>query len=232
MLLASLVLALQAFSPIVAFAAPVAPVAPVAPALTPVVAPRLAKAPKARVGPAIATMPHDAPRVQTVAPSILGPIYAKPRAKMIAPVAPHLARMATLATPVAAPKVLTPARTTLHLVTPAIAPIALVAPSAPIAATPVMNPACNADARIVRSAPPSWPESAMHDGGGPFSVTIDVTVAPSGALAGAIVRKTSGRADVDNASLAAARSSTYAPKMVDCKPVQGTYPFRAVFSAE
>jgi TonB family protein len=237
-LLASLVLALQAFSPLIAFATPIAPVAP---AIAPVTVPHPARAPKARVAPAmgiapaIATAPRNAQRVRIVRPAMLGPISAKPRVTMIAPAAPHLARMTTLATPVAAPKVMTPARTELHLVTPAIAPIALVAPREPITAmlatTPVANPTCNVDARIVHTVPPAWPQSAMHDGGGPFFVTIEVTIAPSGDLTNAAVRKSSGRADVDSASVNAARSSTYAPKLVDCKPVGGTYIFKTQFSA-
>ena len=46
----------------------------------------------------------------------------------------------------------------------------------------------------------------------------------------ASVVKSSGNAALDNAAVVAAQDSTYAPDVVDCKPVAGTYLFHADFT--
>lgn len=63
----------------------------------------------------------------------------------------------------------------------------------------------------------------------PVDAIVDVTVGISGKPTDFTVSKSSGYADIDQATLRAARWSTYSPKMVDCNPVVGTYPFRAEF---
>lgn len=59
------------------------------------------------------------------------------------------------------------------------------------------------------------------------SVQVAVTIGPNGRVVGAKVFRSSGDIAVDNAVLTAAEKSTYSPKLVNCRPVQGTYLFKA-----
>ncbi len=61
------------------------------------------------------------------------------------------------------------------------------------------------------------------------TVIVAVTISPSGHATSAKVQRSSGNATIDNAVVAAARSSTYSPKLVNCAPVEGHYLFRADF---
>jgi TonB family protein len=61
---------------------------------------------------------------------------------------------------------------------------------------------------------------------------VEVSVGPSGNLANATIYKSSNNMAMDQAALRAARQSSYAPKLVDCEPVQGDYLFTATFQAD
>jgi TonB family protein len=54
-----------------------------------------------------------------------------------------------------------------------------------------------------------------------------VTVAANGSVKSVSVTKSSGYLDFDMAAVRAAKASTFAPKVVDCKPQDGTATFRA-----
>ncbi|MCL5258898.1 MAG: TonB family protein [Firmicutes bacterium] len=58
---------------------------------------------------------------------------------------------------------------------------------------------------------------------------IAVTIGPSGNLVHAKIDQSSDNMAIDHSALSAARQSTYAPKIVACKPTTGTYLFRATF---
>jgi len=81
----------------------------------------------------------------------------------------------------------------------------------------------------VQVAAPDYPESAREQGLGSVQVTVVVTIAPSGSLVSATIGQGSGNMAIDQAALATARQSTYAPKIVDCQPVQGQYNFKVTF---
>lgn len=106
------------------------------------------------------------------------------------------------------------------------------APPAPSAPPGTPKPACKTpyqDATAVQAATPDYPESAREQGLGEVQVTVVVTIAPSGSLVNASIGQGSGNMAIDQAALAAARQSTYAPKIVDCQPVQGQYYFKVTF---
>jgi TonB family protein len=67
----------------------------------------------------------------------------------------------------------------------------------------------------------------MNTSGGPdlFAI-VAVAVAPNGSVEKAKVYRSSGNLLFDQASVIAARRSTYKPKLVDCKPVEGTVYFK------
>lgn len=72
---------------------------------------------------------------------------------------------------------------------------------------------------IKRASPPMF--DTPPDFGG--TVLLAVTVSASGSVKSASITKSSGLKAFDNAGLQAARNSTYKPKTVNCKPVEGTY---------
>jgi TonB family protein len=59
---------------------------------------------------------------------------------------------------------------------------------------------------------------------------VAVRVAPDGSVEKAKIDRSSGNLLFDQASVRAARHSTYKPKAVDCKPVDGTVYFRTSLS--
>lgn len=89
---------------------------------------------------------------------------------------------------------------------------------------------CNREGSASISATPDYPESANDQGLGAQEVLIMVSLDASGSVAAASIYKSSGRPDFDRAAIAAARASTYLPKMKNCKGVPGQYMFRADFN--
>lgn len=106
------------------------------------------------------------------------------------------------------------------------------APAAPAAPPGTPKPACKTpyqDATVVQQAQPEYPDSAREQGLGEVQVAVKVTIGPSGNLVDASVSQSAGNMALDQAALAAARQSTYAPKIVNCQPEQGDYLFRVTF---
>jgi periplasmic protein TonB len=94
------------------------------------------------------------------------------------------------------------------------------------------KPACKTpyqDATVVQQAQPEYPDSAREQGLGEVQVAVKVTIGPSGSLENATISQSAGNMALDQAALAAARQSTYAPKIVNCEPVTGDYLFRVTF---
>jgi len=97
-------------------------------------------------------------------------------------------------------------------------------------ATP--KPACKTpyqDATVVQQVSPEYPDSARELGLGQVTVTVQVTVSPTGSLAGEKIATSGGNMALDSAAMSAARQSTYAPKIVNCQPVTGDYYFKVTF---
>jgi len=100
------------------------------------------------------------------------------------------------------------------------------------APTPTPKPACAdpyREATMTNGVAPEYPQAAKDQGLGPVVVLVKITLSPSASVENASVLQSSGNMSVDQAALVAARQSSYAPKLSDCKPVEGTYSFRASF---
>jgi TonB family protein len=89
----------------------------------------------------------------------------------------------------------------------------------------------NVPAHVIQAVDPDYPDSAaqQHVYG---TVLVAVTLADSGAVVSTIVQKSSGNEALDTAALHAAQASQYAPDLINCRPVGGTYIFRAIFEPD
>lgn len=101
---------------------------------------------------------------------------------------------------------------------------------AQVTASPMPTPTttCNRDAEVVKADYP-------RDFGSPFwqngevtalYATVLVVVGADGAVEKASIYKSSGYLQFDMASIRAAKSSNYKPKLVACKSVEGTVLFK------
>jgi TonB family protein len=59
-----------------------------------------------------------------------------------------------------------------------------------------------------------------------LNATVSVLVGPDGRVEKATIYRSSGYLQFDIASIRAAKSSRYKPKLIDCKPVEGTVLFK------
>ena len=108
------------------------------------------------------------------------------------------------------------------------------APPAPVSTAPpgTPKPACKTpyqDATVVNQVTPEYPDQARDLGLGEVQVAVEVTISPSGSLVDAKIAQSANNMSMDQAAIAAAKQSTYAPKVVNCQPVQGDYLFRVTF---
>ncbi|MBV8727567.1 MAG: TonB family protein [Candidatus Eremiobacteraeota bacterium] len=106
------------------------------------------------------------------------------------------------------------------------------APAKVAAPTPTPKPACAdpyREATMTNGVAPEYPEAAKEQGLGAVTVLVKITLSPGASVESASVLQSSGNMSIDQAAMVAARQSSYAPKLVDCKPVEGTYSFRASF---
>jgi len=108
------------------------------------------------------------------------------------------------------------------------------APPAPVSTAPpgTPKPACKTpyqDATVVNQAQPEYPDAARDLGLGEVQVAVTVTIGPEGNLVDAKISQSAGNMSLDQAALAAARQSTYAPKIVNCQPTTGSYYFKVTF---
>ena len=100
----------------------------------------------------------------------------------------------------------------------------------PPASTP--KPQCQTpfkDATMTSQVAPEYPESAKEANLGPVVVIVKLTLSPSASVLSTSIISSSGNSAIDQAALLAARQSSYSPKIEDCKPVEGSYSFRASF---
>jgi protein TonB len=107
-------------------------------------------------------------------------------------------------------------------------------PPQPVSTAPVgtPKPACATpyqDATVVQQAQADYPDQARDLGLGEVQVAVQVTIGPTGNLVDATIAQSGGNMSLDRAAIAAARQSTYAPKIVNCQPVTGSYLFRVTF---
>jgi hypothetical protein len=85
-------------------------------------------------------------------------------------------------------------------------------------------------AQLVEPVQPNLPADIAQSDAPPFEIDILVTVGPDGSVVATKPWRPSLYLSAVAAAMAAARESTYKPKMVNCKPVTGDYLFRADFT--
>jgi protein TonB len=103
--------------------------------------------------------------------------------------------------------------------------------SAPLVVTPTPKPACSAPGIGAKALDPQTPEEsdAAREQGLIGTVKVKVDLDSSGSVVGTSIYASSGSMDLDNAALAAARQTRYAPEKRDCKNVPGSYLFTVDF---
>ena len=117
--------------------------------------------------------------------------------------------------------------------TPSELQIVTASPAPIIMATPASDSKCAIpfrNAETIRAVTPDYPNAARKLNLGEAHVMVLVTLSPKGAIINARITHSSGDHSIDMAALDAARKTTYAPKIVDCKPITGTFLFRFDFS--
>jgi TonB family protein len=120
---------------------------------------------------------------------------------------------------------------TIAILLQALAPAVAFSAPVPATGTTVATAACTASASVVDPAEPKVP-SGTPKVAKPSTAQIAVKISPSGSVLGATVYKSSGRSDLDRATLEAAVASTYAPAKRDCVAVAGSYLFTATFAPD
>jgi TonB family protein len=83
---------------------------------------------------------------------------------------------------------------------------------------------------VIDPMSPNYPDSVRDLGLGAVSVLVQVTIDAQGRLLDAKIYQSSNNAAIDQSALRAARQTTYAPRIANCAPVDGTYIFHADFS--
>jgi TonB family protein len=83
---------------------------------------------------------------------------------------------------------------------------------------------CSHEAEVVKPVEPDPTNVAI--GSPDLFAIVAVAVAPNGSVEKAKIYRSSGDLWFDEASVHAARRSTYKPKVVDCKPVEGIVYFK------
>lgn len=79
----------------------------------------------------------------------------------------------------------------------------------------------NHEATVINEVEPNWNSTPRRD----QDVSVKVFLDANGGVLSAVVLHSSGLAHVDFEALVAARASTYAPKVTNCRAVPGTYLF-------
>jgi TonB family protein len=88
---------------------------------------------------------------------------------------------------------------------------------------------CAHDALVMKQVTPEFPFSARNLDRRPRQVRVQVAIDSNGDLLSASIVQSSGIKALDDASIEAARASTYSPKFVNCMPVSATYTFLVTF---
>jgi TonB family protein len=86
---------------------------------------------------------------------------------------------------------------------------------------------CDQDAHVVKAAIPSIEGLSQETLMQHLTTEMQVAVAADGSVKSVSVSKSSGYLDFDMAAVRAAKRTTYAPKLADCRPVDGIATFKA-----
>jgi TonB family protein len=98
--------------------------------------------------------------------------------------------------------------------------------------SPTAASLCYQDAHVIKAVVPNTEGLSQETLMQPLATEMQVTVASDGSVKGVSISKSSGHLDFDMAAIRAAKQSTYSPKLVDCKAVEGTATFRASLTQE
>ncbi|GAC1354820.1 MAG: hypothetical protein NVSMB31_15110 [Vulcanimicrobiaceae bacterium] len=102
----------------------------------------------------------------------------------------------------------------------------------PPASTPTPKANCPTpykDASLVNSAAAEYPETAKEQGLGAVTVLVRIDLSATANVLSTSIIQSSGNSAIDRSATAAARQSSYSPKLVNCTPVEGSYSFRVEF---
>jgi len=92
---------------------------------------------------------------------------------------------------------------------------------------------CNhEEATVTRPVATTYPDDARDLKLGPVTVIVRVDLDASGAVTQTAIARSSGNVSIDMAAIAEARASGYAPAIRGCKPVRGSFLFRAEFNPD
>ncbi|HEY2475310.1 MAG TPA: energy transducer TonB [Candidatus Cybelea sp.] len=83
----------------------------------------------------------------------------------------------------------------------------------------------NTDAFVTKAVKPELPHGMTASG----SASVEVIIGPDGHVMSTTLIKSTGNSTIDHAAVQAARNSSYSPKIVNCKPVQGKFVFHTDF---
>jgi TonB family protein len=96
--------------------------------------------------------------------------------------------------------------------------------------SPAASP-CQAEASVTKPVIPDV-DLATREQVQPLYATVAVLVSADGKIEKTTIYKSSGSFAFDWASLRAAKLSTYKPKVVDCRPVEGTVLFKTSYTPD
>jgi TonB family protein len=105
------------------------------------------------------------------------------------------------------------------------------ADSTPSPKIPAQIAKCNDDVEVTNAAPPDMPKGVLKGNKGAEGGAV-VVIAPDGHVVSAKIAQSTGYPALDKSLLSAARNSTYKPALSNCKAIQGSYYFHAVFSGD
>lgn len=88
------------------------------------------------------------------------------------------------------------------------------------------------EAYTIEEAQPEYPESARDLNWGHAQVAVNVTIGPTGDVAGADIASSSGNNAIDLDALRVVRLTTYAPKLQNCQPVTSAYTYLVDYSPD
>jgi protein TonB len=103
--------------------------------------------------------------------------------------------------------------------------------AAPSAVPGSPHPACSTPdtpARVLEAVTPNAPDDDVSNL--PATAAVAVTIDPNGRVTDAHIYRSTSDMRLDRAALIAARTTTYAPALINCEPAGGTYLFRADFA--
>ena len=96
-------------------------------------------------------------------------------------------------------------------------------------AAPQQTPGCEAQGTVWEPAAADFPDAARNLGLPTMVAFVQVSIDEKGVATDAVIKRTSGNADVDQSAEVAALESRYIAARSNCQPVPSTYVFRVEY---